>query len=56
MAEICWHVSNNDRTLQHRNGKGIVTTVPLPLAGKFFIHVRTSPIFVNMVPSNHRFN
>ena len=30
----------------------IVIIVPLPLAGKFFINVRTPPVLVNMVPSN----
>ena len=56
MADLLQHVSKNDETLQHGNGKGIVIMVPLPLAGKFFVDVRTPPIFVNMVPSNHRLN
>ena len=39
--DLLQHVSNDDETLQHGNGKEVVITVPLPLAGKFFVDVRT---------------
>ena len=47
--DLLWHVSNDDRTLYHGNGKGIVIIVPLLLAVKFFVDVRAPPIFVNVV-------